>query len=681
MKKRQKNYKNKSTKKFHQYRNWSFGTLNIRTGKENDDGAKIYSIAKEMSKTDLHFLLLQEVRWKGVGSKLIELDTGDKVEFYWSGYKRKREAGVGILIKINDFIESNTPDFNDPRVLAINLKVHGFNLRVVNVYSPTDCDGTNEQKNRFYSDVKKASKKQNKHQKLIIAGDFNATTGISKFKCNFDGSNVILDHECNDNGSRLKQLCRNEKLNISSTFFKHRLYHRYTWHSNDHKTRKILDYILTDSYIQQFVTNCRVFNGFDVETDHRLLKATIFAPSTKKARKRFCKNPTQPKKRLDTKKLLDRDIRYQFTTKISERIILSKDENTDMESRSQNLINIISKAANDILPEKLKTVDTTTSFKNDQRLNELLNNRSETFKGSERHKLLTKKLKKHIRYLRNERLLREAEQINSHATRRETEELFRMMKNNDSSFKSLKTRSKCEPSKLKEHFSKHSNVTPPNDIPRELIDTPQFIKDLQNAHSNLNHAPPNIEEIKKTLVSLKNGKASTDIPPEFLKYSVDSVEMLEEIHRMIHDIWETKTIPKTWTHSKLVCLWKGASKGSANDPKAYRGLQVGTIMCKILVITILNRLKSWYDQTLLDQQQGFRSGRGTSDGIFVTKRIQQITDSMKKPVFVLFVDLSAAFDHVIRNWLFLSIYQRFPPQSDVTLFKFLKLSTHTRQQP
>ena len=138
--------------------------------------------------------------------------------------------------------------------------------------------------------------------------------------------------------------------------------------------------------------------------------------------------------------------------------------------------------------------------------------------------------------------------------------------------------------------------------------------------------------------------------------------MLEEIHRMIHDIWETKTIPKTWTHSKLVCLWKGASKGSANDPKAYRGLQVGTIMCKILVITILNRLKSWYDQTLLDQQQGFRSGRGTSDGIFVTKRIQQITDSMKKPVFVLFVKLSAAFDHVIRNWLFLSIYQRFPPQ-------------------
>ena len=59
-------------KKLNQYRKWSFGTLNIRTGKENDDGAKMYSVAKEMSKTDLQFLLLQEVRWKGVGSKSVK---------------------------------------------------------------------------------------------------------------------------------------------------------------------------------------------------------------------------------------------------------------------------------------------------------------------------------------------------------------------------------------------------------------------------------------------------------------------------------------------------------------------------------------------------------------------------------------------------------------------------------
>lgn len=130
--------------------------------------------------------------------------------------------------------------------MGINLKVHGFNLRVVNVYSPTNCDGTDEQKQKFYSDINKASKTCNKYQKLVVAGDFNATTGVAKFKSNFDGRKIVIDRDCNDNGQRLKQFCRSKQLNISSTFFKHRLLHRNTWYSNNKRTRKVLDYTLTN---------------------------------------------------------------------------------------------------------------------------------------------------------------------------------------------------------------------------------------------------------------------------------------------------------------------------------------------------------------------------------------------------------------------------------------------------
>ena len=194
-----------------------------------------------------------------------------------------------------------------------------------------------------------------------------------------------------------------------------------------------------------------------------------------------------------------------------------------------------------------------------------------------------------MRYLRNKRLLREAELINSHATRRETEELFRLMKNNNSPFKSIKKSNKCEPEKLKEYFSKHFNVAPPNNTPEEIIEIPPFIKNLQNfQNTDLNHRPPTTEEIEKTLLSLKNGKASIDIPPEFLKYSVNSEEIICDIHRLFCDIWETCHVPSSWAHSKLVALWKGPSKGSPNDPKTYRGLQVGTTLSKILVIIILN---------------------------------------------------------------------------------------------
>ena len=70
---------------------------------------------------------------------------------------------------------------------------------------------------------------------------------------------------------------------------------------------------------------------------------------------------------------------------------------------------------------------------------------------------------------------------------------------------------------------------------------------------------------------------------------------------------------------------------------------------------VISRMKNWYESQLLDQQQGFRSKRGTSDGIFIIKRVQQITNKMKKPTYALFVDLSAAFDHVERSWVFKSI--------------------------
>ena len=44
---------------------------------------------------------------------------------------------------------------------------------------------------------------------------------------------------------------------------------------------------------------------------------------------------------------------------------------------------------------------------------------------------------------------------------------------------------------------------------------------------------------------------------------------------------------------------------------------------------------------------------------------------MKKPTYLLFVDLTAAFDHV-RKWMFQSIYQRLPPGEDTTLIELLE---------
>jgi len=145
-----------------------------------------------------------------------------------------------------------------------------------------------------------------------------------------------------------------------------------------------------------------------------------------------------------------------------------------------------------------------------------------------------------------------------------------------------------------------------------------------------------------------------------------------EIVQLYKTTWETKIVPTEWGHSKLITIWKGPSKGKAEDPSTYRGLQIGSLLCKIMVMIIINRLKNWYEEQLSDQQQGFRPGRGTSDGIFFVKSVQQITNKMKKPAFLLFVDLTAAFDKVERKWLFESIKLRMPNRASKLLIELLE---------
>ena len=170
---------------------------------------------------------------------------------------------------------------------------------------------------------------------------------------------------------------------------------------------------------------------------------------------------------------------------------------------------------------------------------------------------------------------------------------------------------------------------------------------LRNSLEPLNQITPHLSSL-----NLKNGKAANDLPIAYIKCSMDCQEFVNEMVKLYKTIWETKLIPKEWGHSKLVCLWKGPGKGSPNDPSTYRGIQIGSSLCKIIIIVIIERLKNWYEAQLLDQQQGFRQARGTTDGVFVIKSVQQITNKMKKKVYLLFVDLSPAFDHVNRKWLF-----------------------------
>ena len=355
------------------FQTWSFGTINIRSGKEKEEGAKIYAVAKEVNRAGLLFCCLQEVRYRGTGSKLIELDTGESYEFHWCGQKRRREAGVGILVKVQAGIEINIPDVNDPRIMAINLRINGFNMRIVNGYSPTNSGGSDSQKNIFYRSLKAACVKTHKHQKLVIMGDLNATTNIATYKSCYDGIKILEDLYCNDNGSRLKAFCRSIKLSIASTFFEYPISNRYTWYSNNKRTRKIIDFVLVEQFVQQYVTDCRAEPNYDFDSDHRLLKTTLCTPSTRRARRR---PKIPPKKALpDIKALHNSTTQNLYVKSINRKLAIHNCINHQLcpTELSTSIIDTINLATNEILPGKPKQITDRQLWKNDTALNSVQN--------------------------------------------------------------------------------------------------------------------------------------------------------------------------------------------------------------------------------------------------------------------------------------------------------------------
>ena len=119
--------------------------------------------------------------------------------------------------------------------------------------------------------------------------------------------------------------------------------------------------------------------------------------------------------------------------------------------------------------------------------------------------------------------------------------------------------------------------------------------------------------------ALKANKASNDIEPELLNKLNSHPIMIQVVHRIMINSWENFDLPNSWGNSRLKTLWKG--KGSKKDPAKYRGISIGSTVCKLVINIILERFRSWYEAQLSDHQNGFRKNRVTTEGIYTIKPV------------------------------------------------------------
>ena len=536
---------------------WRIGTINIRTGK---DDQKIYH---EITKAKVSVCCLQEVLRLNINSAIItnkQNNFEQKYKLYWSGNAAKRQLGVGIAIKVDKGIEIEEIIPVSARIIVAHVLLYGCSLRVICCYAPTEED-SDSSKNIFYSKLNKKFECENT-QTIICLGDLNASSSATWYNSSLRENRIIENLVVNDNGLRFQEFFNNRGLSVLNTWFTHKKCRGITWYSLDQVTKKVYDVVLACSWLRQYVSNCCVYNIYDniYDSDYRLVIADICTPCTKVAR--YVKQAV-----ISTKKYVNAS--YVIQPDISERFVnatFEKLENLDLNFTNSvmndHLISSINSATEETLPIREKT-PLYQPWHDDIISKELYDLKDlQIVQNANSNKLskTPKRIRMRAKFFKNEYFKAEAAKFNQSAINRELDKLCSRGKKQESTLKPAS--GKCPPEKIFDNFKKHFNPTSLVDsvAPKELSGN-LLVRELQKVSNNfpISHEVPTIDEIQKHLRQLKSRKASNDVDLELLQ-KCEHPLMLQVIHGMANNLWSNLDIPAVWGNSRLKTLWKGQSQ-------------------------------------------------------------------------------------------------------------------------
>ena len=627
--------------------NIRIATINIRT---LQDELKLATTVKAAQNLGFDVLALQEVRHLSTGVITFDDESLKGWQFVWSGHKKKRQHGVGILLAPHVQLVSYKEHLQ-ARIISATVSVRGMRLAILNVYAPTDASDSESAKNIFYASLNKAKiyLDNTPKYKVIPLGDFNAT--ISSTSKNTGSWNEVLGSnnsdrvDTNDNGERMLTWCLRNKMRIINSFFRTKRIHRGTWRNPATGKWKRIDYICASAWISQFVTSCRAYAApsrlFD--TDHRVVVMNITFPTTKKALRKNLNTWTvrEPKPITNVQALRDnRDLRDTLTARLDDDLVNL--ECLDINDLNEKIATSVRSSTEDVCPkvDQVKKKEPWDDAELIQKLKDL--------RKKSRHedvRKMQKEINKRRNDLKNAYYQELANGINNAANAREVEKEFALAKK----YNAIKvgTRKTISNEKLKAHFEQHfAERDPPLPLPPELAE-PENFPYLLDEQVEINQEAPNEEETREVLRTFKNNKSGgTDqLKTEGLKYN-SSQRLVDAIVLLLTLIWTLIVIPTMWLHASINCLYK---KGPMDEAKNYRGISIGANMSRILAKLITNRFKHAYETNISEAQFGFRQNRSTADGMFIVKTVVEKYGGM---LVATYIDLTAAYDHVPRDFLF-----------------------------
>ena len=112
-------------------------------------------------------------------------------------------------------------------------------------------------------------------------------------------------------------------------------------------------------------------------------------------------------------------------------------------------------------------------------------------------------------------------------------------------------------------------------------------------------------------------------------------------------------VPNEWRVGLILPIWK--RKGDVQDPNKYRGITLLSHVMKLLERILDSRLRVTVEPQIGEEQQGFRLGRGTADGMFTLRQIIEKKLEKRRNMVIGFIDLEKACDTVPRELVFTTL--------------------------
>ena len=158
------------------------------------------------------------------------------------------------------------------------------------------------------------------------------------------------------------------------------------------------------------------------------------------------------------------------------------------------------------------------------------------------------------------------------------------------------------------------------------------------------------DEIILSISKLKKGRSAgaDGIVGEMLKAGAHY--LVPYLQKLFNKIFISGTFPTSWTRSTIVPIYKS---GNLNDPDNYRGIAITSVLSKVFMSILTNRLRDWADDQghIHEEQSGFRRGHSTIDNIFILHSVIEHHLLRRKKLYVAFIDFKKAFDSVSRSSL------------------------------